>query len=377
MKPDTSCPAAEELRLYVSGMLDDVRMTETESHLEDCETCNTLAARIERDQPDSLALQMKGLGMLSRSLKVPDFETIKEKRPDDEIEMPKSIGVYEITGLLGHGGMGVVLKARHRHLKRDVAVKLIKTSRQLDPHSVSRFHREMEAIGKLDHPNIVRASDAGVDENGRPFLVMELLHGINIEEYVRKNRSMPVKTACEIIRQTATALSEIHHAGLVHRDIKPSNLFMIDAGVVKILDLGLARLYEVDESHDTVGHANESFGNLAESFTASRQAVVGSAFFIAPEQIRQSHAVTAQADIYSLGCTFFYLLAGRPPYEGNLTKILEAHLNGKFPLLRNYRPDIPPTIDRFIRMMTASRLRERIGSSEEAVIVLDKLLAEV
>ncbi len=223
---------------------------------------------------------------------------------------------YQLLGVIGQGGMGTVYKAYHLNLKRYVAIKVLRIDQISNSELKGRFLREMEAVGQMDHPNIVRASDAG-KKNGVFYLVMEYLDGSDLSRLVSAHGPLCAADACELTRQAAVGLDYIHRT-LVHRDIKPSNLVLTRSGVLKILDLGLARLHEVGAGPE---------------FTPTGSAV-GTYDYLAPEQALASSQVDGRADIYSLGCTLFKLLTGRPPFAGpdydSAARKLHAH--GNIPL---------------------------------------------
>ena len=225
--------------------------------------------------------------------------------------------------------MGVVYKAVHGGLKRTVAIKVLSSSKLGDPGAVDRFDREWEAIGRLEHPNIVRATDAG-EASGLHFLAMEYVDGVDLSKLVRRVGRLTVAHACELIRQAATGLQYICEQGLVHRDIKPSNLMVSRDCRVKILDLGLALLGE---------------NGLAASGLTSRNQIMGTADYMAPEQVIDSHRVDIRADIYSLGCTLYHLLAGRPPFSGPIYdspfRKLMGHTHGRLPPISGQRSGLP------------------------------------
>jgi len=165
-----------------------------------------------------------------------------EPKPDVSAEpLPARLGQYEIVEQIGRGGMGTVYNAVHTRLKRPVAIKVLSAGRLQDPQAIARFQREMEAVGRLDHPNLVRAHDAG-EVDGQHFLVMEFLDGTDLTKLVRQGGPLPVADACEVVRQAALGIQYAHEHGLVHRDVKPSNIMLTTAGQVKVLDLGLARI---------------------------------------------------------------------------------------------------------------------------------------
>lgn len=385
----TGCPDADLLHRYVADQLSESETQLVEEHLEQCSTCEKNVEDLERNGVGAFAAsgvmstnsvspsQESLLGLLAdveriEKIPLPEFAT-KEHSVPDRIEK------YEILEILGSGGMGTVLRAKHVHLKREVAIKLVKGVRRYDSRAISRFMQEIEATGKLDHANIVRAHDAGFDETiGQPYLVMELLQGRDVESFVKKRGSLSPSDACKLIRQAATGLDQIHRAGLVHRDIKPSNLFVTKSGVVKLLDLGLVRLYDESEpqimdSATDDGSIDETGDGRTTGMLTSRRAVLGSPLFMAPEQIEQSHRVDHRADIYSLGCTFYYLLTGQTPYRGTRPEILADHLRGEFPSVQKHRPEVPITLERLIVMMTMRNVKHRLSTAREVVDVLGKL----
>lgn len=207
---------------------------------------------------------------------------------------------------LGSGGMGTVYRAVHRKLNRTVALKLLPQDRFQSRDAVARFEREMQAVGMLQHPNIVAAHDAG-EVDSCHFLVMELVDGEDIGHLLSRTGPLPIAEACEIARQAALGLQHIFENGLVHRDIKPSNLMLASPRqrnaqpTVKILDLGLALL-----DPNQLGAPRE--------LTSTGQ-VMGTVDYMAPEQGLDTHSVDIRADLYSLGATLYKLLTGRAPLE--------------------------------------------------------------
>ncbi len=215
------------------------------------------------------------------------------------------IGNYLILDKLGQGGMGMVFKARHRRLGRVGALKILPPSFARDRSAVLRFRREVEAAGRLKHPNVVAALDADEDR-GVHFLVMDYVEGKDLDHIVRERGPLPVGQAVDCLIQAARGLEAAHAAGIVHRDIKPGNLMLDQAGAVRVLDLGLARIADA---------ANPFNKTAARRLTESGM-YMGTIDFMAPEQAEDSHRVDHRADIYSLGCTLFYLLTGREPFPG-------------------------------------------------------------
>jgi serine/threonine protein kinase len=266
------------------------------------------------------------------------------------------IGRYRVLDRIGAGGMGQVFLCEHPHLRRRAAVKVLPTERAKDPALLGRFLREARAAASLDHPNIVRAFDVDED-NGLHFLVMEYVEGQDLYHLVKKNGYLPIDKACEYIRQGAMGLQNAHEAGLIHRDIKPSNFLVDKTGVVKLLDLGLARFAE--DTNDLLTRKYD--GNN----------VLGTADYVAPEQTRDSHEVDLRCDIYALGGTLYFLLTGYSPFpEGSSADKMIAHRSRKPVPVRQLRPDVPPGLVLVIDRMMAKKPGDRYESANAAAEAL-------
>ena len=264
------------------------------------------------------------------------------------------IGPYVLGRELGRGAMGAVYEATHTKLKRRVAIKLLPATHVHLPNRVNRFGKEMEAIGRLDHPNIVRAFDAG-EADGVHYLAMEFVEGIDLQQLMTQRTVTPA-AAANIIYQAALGLQHIHQHQLVHRDIKPSNLMLTREGVVKILDLGIAKLRN-DENHLT------AIGGL-----------IGTPDYLAPEQALHCDEIDIRADIYSLGCTFYTLLAGQipfggPTYENQVDKLL-AHCNEAPRPLGDLVPGLAPALVQVVEKMMAKQPAERYQTPQEVAEAL-------
>jgi CheY-like chemotaxis protein len=271
------------------------------------------------------------------------------------------IGNYEILDRLGVGGMGTVFKARHRRMKRVVALKVMSRALCRDQKSVQRFQREVEAIARLSHPNIVLAHDADEAEIGH-FLVMEYVSGTDLASLVQRSGPFTVREAVSCIRQAARGLEYAHAQGIIHRDIKPANLLRDAQGVVKITDLGLARL------NDPAG------GPVANSGLTQAGGVVGTVDYMSPEQAFDSTRIDPRADIYSLGCTLHYLLTGAPPYTGtSIMATLLKHRESPVPALTAVRPDVPAALDAAFHQMMAKNPAHRFPSMSALLTALDQV----
>jgi eukaryotic-like serine/threonine-protein kinase len=269
------------------------------------------------------------------------------------------VGQYVIQDKLGEGGMGKVFKAMQLSLNRPVALKVVRTSLLKNETAMKRFKREVRSAAQLTHPNIVRVFDA--DQIGdRHFLAMEYIDGVDLGKLVKDRGPLPVPMACSYTRQAALGLQHAHDQNMVHRDIKPSNLLVAvnDKGqyqvrnLVKILDMGLARV-QVDD-----GNTEQISSELTRTGT-----VVGTPDFMSPEQAKNSSAVDHRSDIYSLGCTFYFLLTGEAPFpKGNpLEKLLQHQMDAPRPI-QFLRPDVPNELATIVHCLLAKKPDDRFQS---------------
>ena len=286
------------------------------------------------------------------------------------------LGNYLVLDKIGEGGMGVVLKAEHRRMRRMVALKVMSNVALNTRGAMQRFEREVQAVAKLQHPNIVTAFDA--DQAGEVnFLVMQFVDGEDLSVIVKKTGRMSVDRAVDCVQQAARGLEFAHQNGVTHRDIKPHNLLLGKDGVVKILDMGLARI-------------EEPLGASHEATLTSTGAVLGTIDYMSPEQAEDTKMADARSDIYSLGCTLFYLLTGRVPYPADTTmKRLLGHREAAIPSLldelRNESRGQPvdlsvnrsrlTAIDSVFRKMVAKRPGDRYASMTEIVAELQSCLS--
>ena len=277
----------------------------------------------------------------------------------------RQIGDYEILGELGRGGMGIVYKAKHKLLQQTVAVKVLSQALLDDVQAVGRFRREMQLIGSLVHPNIVRALNAGETE-GMHYLAMEFVDGISLQKLVEtvreKNVAAPtlpiisLGAACEAVRQAALGLQHAHEFRLVHRDIKPANLMLDHRGTVKVLDLGLGKF------------AEECRSEYHSSLTMEGM-VVGTVDYISPEQCENSREADIRSDLYSLAGSLYFLLTGKPVYSGSrydtMRKKLMAHIVGDVPSIRQVIPQLPVKIEAVLQKALAKEPAERFQTPIE------------
>lgn len=273
------------------------------------------------------------------------------------------LGPYLILHRIAEGGMGTVYEARHNRLDRPVALKVIRSDKLKSRVVARRFLREIRMTASLEHPHIVKAFDA--DSVGDTFyLATELIRGQDLSSHVRHHGPMEALDACQAIEHAALALQHIHEHGMVHRDIKPSNLIREDSsGLVKLLDLGLCSLPQ--EAPETEG----------DSPMITRAGVLlGTPDYIAPEQARDPHSVDIRADLYSLGCTFYYLLTGRPPFAAQLpVDKLMKHLFEPPPPLEVPGRVIPPAVGEIVMKLMAKAPEDRFQTPAELIAALRSL----
>lgn len=259
------------------------------------------------------------------------------------------LGNYALMDFLGRGGMGSVFLAKHRTMKRRVALKVVSKQVGKDPASLDRFLAEARAIASLDHPNIVRAYDVD-KESDRFYIVMEYVEGQDLESIVREHGLFGYEEVADCIRQAADGLAHAHGRNMIHCDIKPSNLLLSDQGVIKILDMGMARL----------------IGDEEDSSEQHRHKILGTVDYMSPEQAMEGPDFDHRADIYSLGCTLYFLLTGRPPFnQGSLTERIVKHQTQQPPDIMRLHPDAPRELVDICNKMMAKNPADRYQTAEE------------
>jgi hypothetical protein len=369
------CPETEVLTEYHAGHLSEADLSAVAYHLEKCPHCLEVLEGMD-DAADPL------IGELRKPARTDSVTPDECRRVVERVELlcrepvqmldlagrpgtPGRVGPYQVLECLGEGGMGAVYKARHTHLGKIVALKLLPAER-LSKSAVARFLLEMKAVGRLDHPNIVQAYDASAD--GTPYLAMEFLEGADLGKLVKRHGPLAFADACDVIRQAALGLQHAHEHGLVHRDLKPQNLMLTPGGVVKVLDLGLARL------RPECGWQEKPPAGAA----SAPPAVVGTVDYIAPEQLLNCDGVDIRADLYSLGCTLYHLLTGRPPFAGpqqtSFTK-QQGHLLELAPPVSRSRPDVPPGLSAVLSRLLAKAPADRFATPAELATALQPYTA--
>ena len=333
-------PSREKLQDFIAGRVSEDEQTAIENYLEihpevydelDDGSEDQLVQRIRAASLDYSSEHAFNLGLdRSKAIHmVPNCFTV-----------PCVYGDYTLTEKLRSGSTSSVFRAIDNRSNQEVAIKILTLDPLIGSNAWDRFQRESSMVSKLSHPNIVRLIDSGI-VNRSPFFTMEFLSGFDLSELVSRVGPLEVGSACEIIRQASLALEEISSKGLVHRDVKPSNIFLTDEGIVKLLDLGVARYHK--KTPDS-------------SLTDSDQ-VVGTMDYMAPEQVFDSREADARSDIYGLGCTFYKLLIGAAPFSGrefqNMFRKAVAHSTKEILPLRKIRSEVPERIDAMVRKMCA------------------------
>jgi serine/threonine protein kinase len=265
------------------------------------------------------------------------------------------VGKYRVIERIGIGGMGQVYLAEHRTMKRRYAIKVLPRSKSSDPAALERFEREARAGGSIDHTNIVRAYDKDQDGDLH-YLVMDFIDGCSLSEIVRATGPLDVRRVGNYMYQTACGLKHAHESGLIHRDVKPANILVDRQGTVKILDMGLARFF--NDQDDVITKKYD-------------ETVLGTADYLSPEQAIDSHNVDVRSDFYSMGCTYYYTLAGRPPFdEGSVAQKLIWHQTRAPKAIRELRPDVPPQLEAVLQRCMMKQAKDRYDTPEELIEVL-------
>lgn len=358
---EATCFSRDELRSYLLGELSDADLNGVAVHVETCIDCEATVAELDRESDTMIEALRQPVAddepgstyRLAAKRAVADL-----KKGGSTMQPLPRLRDYEIVEALARGGMGTVYRARHLRLNRQVALKVLPARWMQNPGVVARFEREMQAVGSLQHPAIVQATDGG-EADGVHFLVMELIDGCDGSAMAKHLGPLAVSDACEIGRQVAIGMAYVHDQGIIHRDLKPSNLMVTRAGEVKVLDLGLARI---------VGE------QLAEDELTTVGQLMGTLDYMAPEQLQDSHDVDERADIYSLGATLYKLLSGNSPHSRPAHEPLVAKLrriaSDQPPPLSDQRPDASEDLCELVDQMLSHDIESRPASMQE---VADRL----
>ena len=361
MNTQDNHPSKQTLFDFARGKLEADLVDEVSRHIENCATCvefleksaddtfidhlRDAAANRDPANADSGSFDINQTQHFQREATVTSIDELFANHPK-----------YKLINQIGSGGMGAVFEAQHRMMDRVVAIKVIRPELVSNSEAVARFHNEVKAAARLSHRNIVAAYDAE-QVGAAQLLVMEYVVGESLSQTVARKGQLPVTHACNYILQVAQGLKHADEQGMIHRDIKPHNLMKTPKGVIKILDFGLARMGEL---HDD------------DSKLTSTGVMMGTADYIAPEQARDAKSADIRSDLYSLGCTFYYLLSGKAPFktaETRVDKIL-SHCTETFPDIAALRTDVPDEVQNIIAKLTAKSPSDRFQNPQQLIDAL-------
>lgn len=354
-------PSPRELAEFACGSLDEVRRAIVEGHVYGCDRC---ADAVATAPMDAFVDQLR-IARLSEAGSTPDFEqrlpdTVGVPLDNAPHRLPRELADhprFQAERLLAEGSMGLVYLARDGRSNTPIVLKILRPEVAGDVRLAARFQREAMLVGKLRHPHIARMIECGT-VGGVAFLAVEFVPGLTLAQMVVRRGPLPVDAACQCIRQAALGLQCAADAGVVHRDLKPHNLIIQPNGTLKILDFGLGRLVDEQRSGSRLTREGD---------------IVGTLHYIAPEQAAHSQGADVRSDIYALGCTFYYLLAGEPPFQGrNAVEVLKMHEATTPASLSQLRSDVPAQINALVQRMLAKHPDQRPQAPREIAAALGR-----
>jgi hypothetical protein len=349
MHPDGIHPSPHQLTAFDAGLLPPGDHEAVERHVSECPVCCRF---LECLPDDALAVRIRAFAGQStaRAGETPPPEAGNTPAPTELPDDLRTHPRYRVLGFLGRGGMGTVYRALQINLDRIVALKVLHRQLTDRPGFADRFHGEVKALARLNHPNVVAAYDA--DRAGDlHFLVMEFVEGESLEAVIARRGPLPVGEACALVQQAARGLQHAHAQGLIHRDIKPANVLLTSAGTIKVADFGLARLSEAEQQPSS----------------GSAPLVLGTPEYMPPEQALEPSRTDIRSDLYALGCTFYFLLSGRPPFLGiSRLQTLLNHQDTRPPTI----PGLPAPVAAILNRLLAKQPGERFSTPAEVVDAL-------
>lgn len=371
--PVAGCPSAELLTAFACGDMPPDRLVEIADHVVGCAACGRALKAVPEDSLAGLvrdAAASPNSLPTTRATQTPVLPS-EPVAPADEVpagfaDHPR----YRILRRLGAGGMGTVYKAEDLWMGRVIAIKVVSPHLTAKASAVERFRKEVRVAAQLNDPRMIIAHDTG-EAGGCQFLVMELVDGFSLDRLVARRGPLAVPMACAFARHAALGLQHAAEKGMVHRDIKPQNLMVTRKGQIKILDFGLARFAHAEAEQDDAGRARVPFGagkaTPGAAGLTNPNMLMGTPDYLSPEQARNSHDVDHRSDIYSLGCTLYFLLTGRPPFAHAETLIdkLLAHTNDEPVSPCDERPEVPEELDAVLRRMMAKNPDDRYPTAAE------------
>jgi serine/threonine-protein kinase len=367
-----ACPKPETLAAFARGDLPAQQLAAIAEHVGACEAC---CCALQRVPNDSLAALARAAAVAPSTVPsagppaaIPPSRLPADRMPAGFADHPR----YRIISELGAGGMGAVYKAEDLLMGRLIAIKVVAPHLTAKSGAVARFRKEIMAAAQLKDHRIVTAHDAG-EAGGSHFLVMEYVEGASLDRLVARKGPLPVAMACTFARQAALGLQHAAEKGMVHRDIKPQNLMVTRKGQVKILDFGLARFARADEEATSSGRLPFGAGKVVANAGATNpNQLMGTPDYLSPEQAKNSHDVDPRSDVYSLGCTLYFLLTGKPPFATATTLIdkLLAHTHDDPPPIREARFEVTEGLANVLAKMMAKDPADRYQTAAEAAAAL-------
>ena len=360
-KPPLLHPTEQTLSDFSLGKLDDGQAEIINNHINECPDCQRVVAEMSSD---SFLGRLRGAQEQPGGSNTGSHRPIMSAEPGNNTRagtLPPDLADhpdYQVVRELGRGGMGVVYLAHNRLMGRDEVLKVVSKHLIERKGVLERFSREIRSAARLMHPNIVHAYSAFRCGESVVF-AMEYVDGLDLAKLVKSKGPMSVAHASYFVHQAALGLQHAHEQGMVHRDIKPGNLMLTrkgDKSIVKVLDFGLAKATRESPLEGTLTHEGQ---------------MLGTPDFIAPEQIRDAQSAGIQADIYSLGCTLYYLLTGAPPFEAaSLYDLLQAHFSMDAQPLNLVRPEVPAELAALVGKMMAKDAGRRFQTPAEVAEAL-------
>ncbi len=343
-------PTQEKLAAFSLGKLEADESSRIEAHVAACDTCCERLSEVGHDTIVELARAAAKKHSTSRQSELAHVAEILRNHPR-----------YRLEKAVGAGGMGIVLCAQHRLMERTVALKVMNQKLMKNSTAVTRFRQEVKAAARLHHPNIVTAYDAEQIDDLH-VLVMEYVEGKSLSQIVKSGGPLPVGLACEYIRQAAIGLQHAFEQGMIHRDVKPHNMMVTADGTLKLLDFGLSRFARSQED-----------SGRAETDLTTADTVLGTPDYMAPEQASDSRSVDIRADIYGLGCTLYFLLAGRPPFpDGSALEKIASHLHEEPPRISELCSTVPTALADVIDRMLAKSPEQRYQTPAQVAEAIER-----
>lgn len=374
-----ACPKPETLAAFARGDMTADELAAVAEHVGQCDACCRALKLVPEDSLAGLARAAAANPVALAATNLPgaqtDGSTNKGKPPTKKIpagfaDHPR----YRIISELGAGGMGTVYKAEDLLMGRIVAIKVVSPHLTAKANAVERFRREVRVAAQLNDPRAIIAHDTG-EAGGCQFLVMEYVEGVSLDRLVTKKGPLPLTMACLLTRQASLGLQHAADKGMVHRDIKPQNLMVTRKGQVKILDFGLARFAHSNDEEESLPSGRLPFGagrQQVDNGVTNPNMLMGTPDYLSPEQAKNSHDVDSRSDIYSLGCTLYFLLTGKPPFSDSTTLIdkLRAHTNEEPMAIRDARPEVPEGLAEILAKMMAKNPADRYQKASEVATAI-------